>query len=124
MIELLDEGGNGAVWIARLFDTANDTDFKIVVVKVQLKTTSDSLEREFEVMKNIGRHKSLINYIELGKDFTAEPPAINGTFYLALEYASNKTLYDYLSSWGDYLDEKWVRYWFLQILKGLQHIKS
>jgi hypothetical protein len=43
MIEKLDEGGNGVVWIARLFETPDDTYFKIVVVKVQQKTDSDSL---------------------------------------------------------------------------------
>ena len=66
MIEKLDEGGNGVVWIARLFETPDDTDLKIVVVKVQQDADSDSLEREFEVMQNIGRHERLINYIELG----------------------------------------------------------
>jgi serine/threonine protein kinase len=119
MIEMLDEGGNGVVWIARLFETPDDTDFKIVVVKVQQDADSDSLEREFEVMKNIGRHKNIINYIELGKDFIAQPPVIEGIFYLALEYASNKTLCDYLNSMEGYLDEKWVRYWFCQIFEGL-----
>ena len=75
-------------------------------------------------MHNIGRHERLINYIEIGSDFTAQPPVIEGTFYLALEYASNKTLFDYLTSREGYLDETWVRHWFLQIVEGLLHIKS
>jgi serine/threonine protein kinase len=43
---------------------------------------------------------------------------------LALEFAQNKTLLDYLMTKPGQIEEKWVRYWFLQILAGLKHIRD
>lgn len=49
----------------------------------------------------------------------------NTISYLALEIASNKTLLEYLlKEANDYVEEKWVRYWFRQILAGMIHIRS
>jgi serine/threonine protein kinase len=78
-------------------------------------------------MKAIGKHKNIIEYIELGSNIkrifvlTNELKIIN---YLALEFAANKTLLSYLQSKNQGpLSEKWVRYWFRQILAGLIHMR-
>jgi serine/threonine protein kinase len=81
-------------------------------------------------MKAIGKHENIIEYIELGSNIerifvsTNELKIIN---YLALEYAVNKTLLEYLIHQiddDDFVSEKWVRYWFRQILAGLIHMRS
>ena len=50
-------------------------------------------------MRTIERHESLIEYIEYGEEFIASNASIlKGNRYLALEYAANKTLLDYVNS--------------------------
>jgi len=45
--------------------------------------------------------------------------------YLALEFASNKNLVEYLMHHPNrFVEEKWVRYWFKQMLNGLIHMKN
>jgi serine/threonine protein kinase len=45
--------------------------------------------------------------------------------YLALEFALNKTLLEYLIHQKEgYVEEKWVRFWFRQILSGLGHMRT
>jgi len=76
-------------------------------------------------MRTIERHESLIEYIEFGEEFISSIPSkLKGNRYLALEYAANKSLLDYINSKQDYMHENWVRYWFLQIFKGLCHIRN
>jgi serine/threonine protein kinase len=76
-------------------------------------------------MKAIGKHKQIIEYVEFANKFSeSSEHKFKGNSYLALKYAQNKTLLDYLMSKKGMIEEKWVRYWFLQILKGLQHINN
>ncbi len=76
-------------------------------------------------MQTIKKHESLIEYIEFGEEFIASKTSIlKGNSYLALEYAANKTLLDYINSKEDFMHENWIRYWFLQIFKGLCHIHN
>ena len=75
-------------------------------------------------MRTIERHENLIEYIEYGDEFIASNASIlKGNRYLALEYAANTTLLEYINSKNGYIHENWVRYWFLQIFKGLCHIR-
>jgi serine/threonine protein kinase len=105
------------VWIARLYGGEQDQAMKYAAIKVEIKPTAENLlEREFKVMKAIGKHQHIIEYIELGKSIdrffveTGENKIIN---YLALEFAVNKTLLEYLIYQKQgYVEEKWVRYWF------------
>ena len=48
------------------------------------------------------------------------------TSYLALEYADNKDLLGYLlnQTETEFVQEKWVRYWFRQILAALIHMRT
>lgn len=74
-------------------------------------------------MKTIEKQENIIGYIEFADTFISHFNT-EGQSYLALEYASNKTLLDYLMSKQGIVEEKWVRYWFLQVLKGLKHINK
>ena len=126
MLQQLGKGSFGEVWIARLLEGPDESQIRYVAVKVELKSsTQNALMSEFQVMKTIGKHESLIEYIEFGEEFTtSEESTLKGKCYLALEYATNKTLLDYLMSKPGMVHEKWVRYWFLQIFKGLYYIRS
>jgi hypothetical protein len=56
------------VWIARLYGGEQDQEMKYAAIKVEIEPTADNLlEREFKVMKAIGKHQNIIEYIELGK---------------------------------------------------------
>jgi serine/threonine protein kinase len=48
---------------------------------------------------------------------------VDAVQYLALEFALNKTLLDYLMA-KPQTGDQWSRYWFKQILKGLKHINQ
>ncbi len=127
MLERLGTGSFGEVWIARLLEGPDESQIRYVAVKVELKSsTQNALMSEFQVMKTIGKHENLIEYIEFGEEFTtSEGSILKGKCYLALEYANNKTLLDYLlTKSSGFVHEKWVRYWFLQIYKGLYYIRS
>ena len=67
-------------------------------------------------MKAIGKHPNIIEYIEFGKDmdrFLVEPGKMKAVNYLALDFAVNKTLLEYLiHQKKGFVAEKWVRYWF------------
>ncbi len=70
-------------------------------------------------MKLIGSHNSIIRYFELGEKnekIISSETDYKFITYLALEYAANNSLQNYLSSREELLDEKWVRYWFRQIV--------
>jgi serine/threonine protein kinase len=78
------------------------------------------LRTEFNVMKAIGKHPHLIEYIEYAQNVQrVRDTGIDGVSYLALELAINKTLLDYLMTKPGHMSEKWTRFWFRQILLGL-----
>jgi serine/threonine protein kinase len=73
-------------------------------------------------MKTIDYHPNLIGYVEFVEKFNIlnlNYANLQGKPYLALEFAQNKTLLDYLMTKPGEVDEKWVRKWFIQILDGL-----
>ena len=85
-------------------------------------------------MYEVEKHKNIIEYIEFGVNIQkilitySEDEDIEDVFksenhYLALEYAENRSLIDYLNS-GNRYDKSWLKHWFRQIVKGCQHIKS
>ena len=64
-----------------------------------------------------------MEYIEYGRDIQSEDePALNGKNYIALEFAENGTLLDYFLYKNSRISEKWLRFWFKQVLSGLQYI--
>jgi serine/threonine protein kinase len=66
---------------------------------------------------------NLVEYIEYGKDIKSDNKNLNGKNYLALELAENGSLLNYFLSKKDKnFSEKWLRYWFKQVLRGLIHI--
>lgn len=64
-------------------------------------------------MQAIGKHPFIIEYIEFGKEFNQTNFNQGRKIkYLALEYAENLSLRDYINSKNTYFEEKWIRYWF------------
>ncbi len=56
---------HGEVWIARVFDS--DEHFNYATVKLEFDTCPENLlEREYEVMKAIGKHENIIECIKFG----------------------------------------------------------
>ena len=55
------------MWIGRVYEAEQES-FRYAAIKVEMKPTpNNELEREFNVMKEIGRHENIIGYIEFGK---------------------------------------------------------
>ncbi len=120
ILKLLGNGGYGEVHLARLFD---DTGPRYVAVKrdrefddegKKRKVDSLGLKREFEAMRDIGRHDSIIGYVEFARRYMENETIIYKS-YLALEKASNNSLIDYLieiKELGIRVDERWTRRWF------------
>jgi len=129
-LEMLDELGKGSfgiVWLARLFEAEQPPAY--VAVKIQKNSTEvGSIEQEFLSLKTIGKHANIIEYKEFGKNaeriLLIGDGAIDNVSYLALELAINNTLLSYLLSKTHFIEERWTRYWFRQILSGLFHMKS
>ena len=76
-------------------------------------------------MKNIGSHDHLVKMIEYGP--MAERALVYSKIkekssYLALSYAENGALIEVLNRRKEVFPERWVRYWFRQIVQGLKHI--
>ena len=64
-------------------------------------------------MKAIENHENLIGLIEYVENYSETSQGrLLGQPYLALEFAHNKTLLDYLQAKEGIVEEKWVRYWF------------
>ena len=102
---------------------------KYAAIKVEIESSAGAnLHQEFLTMKAIGKHEHIIEFLECAKEINRY---FNDNYfgrttritYLALEYAPNGNLLDYLNG-KEKVEEKWVRYWFRQILAGLKHIKS
>ena len=96
----MGEGGCGEVWIGRVYGDGQDRSFSYAAIKVELKPTENNeLERESSVMRAIGRHENIIGHIEFAKNVerhfvqTGENKIIS---YLAMEFALNKNLLEYL----------------------------
>ena len=73
-------------------------------------------------MKTIKKHNHLLEYIQYVENFKRDNGQIEN--HLALKFAYNEQLLDYLNIHRRRLDEKWTRYFFRQILEGLIHIRS
>ena len=69
--ELLGKTGSsehGEIWLARVYGREEE-EIKYATVKLEFDSSADNvLEREYEVMKAIGKHKNIIEYIEFGQD--------------------------------------------------------
>ena len=64
-----------------------------------------------------------MKYIEYGQDIQSEDkPDLNGKNYIALEFAENGNLIDYFKIRNTWIPEKWLRFWFKQVISGLQYI--
>jgi serine/threonine protein kinase len=81
-------------------------------------------------MRRIGRHPNIIEYKEYGSNATltsADGATLFNIPYLALELAINKTLLAYINMKrqnSTFIEEKWTRYWFRQLLSGLEHMNA
>jgi serine/threonine protein kinase len=106
---------------------SDESKTKYAAIKVEIESSAGTdLHKEFSSMKAIGKHPHIIEYLECAKEinrFFNEEMKVARISYLALEYAPNGNLLDYLNC-KEKIEEKWVRYWFRQILAGLKHIKS
>ena len=129
----LGKGSFGEVWLARFFGSSPEPTSMYFPTYVAVKLEQDvpqagGIMQEFLTLKAIGKHPHIIEYIEYGKRAERVRSINGGQFdyvsYLALELAMNKTLLDYLLSRSRPIGEKWTRYWFLQILSGLKHMKK
>jgi serine/threonine protein kinase len=64
-----------------------------------------------------------VDYFEYGQDIQSEDkPDLNAKNYIALEFAENGNLIDYFDYKKACISEKWLRFWFKQVLSGLQYI--
>ena len=81
---------------------------------------------EFQAMKQIGAHENIIQVIEFCEmaKIKINVKLSETIEYLALSFAENESLLDVLNERENKFSEKWVRYWFRQILKGIKHIHS
>ena len=86
-----------------------------VAVKIEhKKSTTTSLEKEYLSMKEVDSHPNLIGFVEYVGNFSLlSQGRLEGQSYLALEFAQNKTLLDYLMTKPGQVEEKWVRHWFI-----------
>ena len=74
-------------------------------------------------MKAIGSHPNIIECVEFADNVkrVQEGIGIDAGEYLAMEFALNGSLVDYVLYKNEILiGEKWARYWFKQILAGLK----
>ena len=122
LLEKIGEGGYGQVWLARIHKQGEEgKESRIAAVKLELKTIAGfSISDEFDSMKEIGTHAHLIDYIEYAAHITKdlEVNEMNEDIskvqnhYLALEFAENRSLIDYLNSKKEELDQSWLKHWF------------
>ena len=78
-------------------------------------------------MKEIGKHPNIVEFIEFGKEAERKISKISQETiicsYLAMEYVENNALFQVLRNTKDSelmnYKEKWIRYWFRQMVEGL-----
>ena len=138
-IQLLDkigEGTYGKVWVGRYQNP--EIGSRLAAIKLETyDRTENSLFKEFQVMKKIGKQQNVIEYLEYADNVkqvvssehyheNIEELKELHPYYLALEFAENRSLLSYLNrkSTGEILEEKWVRLYFRQILNGMIAIRS
>lgn len=109
--------------------TKSDDKKRVLVLKI-LKSCTDKgncLEVEYEHLTKIGRHPFLIEALE----FRPWQETVYGgdigksgfSSSIAFEFLPNKDLMGYLLAQKcSTTDERWVRYWFRQLVQGLRQI--
>lgn len=79
------------------------------------------IETEVASMKEMKKHQNIIQLVEHGEGTYKK---VNGkqkqVFYLVLEIAAGGELFDYISETGHF-NEKLARFYFKQLLSGLDH---
>ncbi|TNV78194.1 hypothetical protein FGO68_gene3599 [Halteria grandinella] len=100
----------GAIYIAKNANQASD----LAVVKIPKdQKDAQDLFTEFYVLEKLGYHPNIVRLIE----FQQQEPC-----YMALEYAKGQSLISYLKQSENTMNEKWVRYFFKQIISAMEHM--
>ena len=117
--EILEQKGKGSYGIVYLVEdkkTKNNYAMKI------FKNKTSDFENEKEILEKVSvlKNENVTNLIEYGEGLIKINSKEENKQYIVLDYASKGELFDYIYSSSKGLNEKYAKFIFNKILKGVQ----
>ena len=119
--EILEQKGKGSYGIVYLVEdkkTKNNYAMKI------FKNKTSDFENEKEILEKVSvlKNENVTNLIEYGEGLIKINSKEENKQYIVLDYASKGELFDYIYSSSKGLNEKYAKFIFNKILKGVQNL--
>ncbi|CAI2365107.1 unnamed protein product [Moneuplotes crassus] len=118
----LGGGAFGQVFLSKNEETSKHVAIKIIKPEVLEKGTIDMIAKEVNILMELD-HPNITRLLEAGFMDLSSRGKSNEVYCIALELARGGELFDFISISGAF-DEDICRYYFLQLLDGIEHLHN